>query len=56
MFFDVAVRDLEISLAALVLARMTEVRSDALDSTSPTNGVHKGLLLPNAHGHGIGQR
>jgi hypothetical protein len=26
MFFDVAVRDLEIALAALVLARMTEVR------------------------------
>jgi uncharacterized membrane protein len=32
MFFDVAVRDLEIALAAFVLARMTEVRSDALHS------------------------
>ena len=32
MFFDVAVRDLEIALAALVLARMTEDRSDARHS------------------------
>jgi hypothetical protein len=32
MFFDVAVRDVEIALAAFVLARMTEVRSDALQS------------------------
>ena len=30
MFFDVAVRDLEMALAAFVLARMTEVRRDAL--------------------------
>ena len=30
MFFDVAVRDVEIALAAFVLARITEVRSDAL--------------------------
>jgi hypothetical protein len=30
MFFDVAVRDLEMALAALVLARMTEVRRNAL--------------------------
>lgn len=30
MFFDVAVRDLEIALAAFVLARITEVRRDAL--------------------------
>jgi hypothetical protein len=30
MFFDVAVRDLEIALAALVLARMTEVRRNEL--------------------------
>jgi hypothetical protein len=27
MFFDVAVRDLEIALAAFVLARLTETRS-----------------------------
>jgi hypothetical protein len=32
MFVEVAVRDLEITLAALVLAWMTEVRSDALHS------------------------
>jgi hypothetical protein len=32
MFFDVAVRDVEIALAAFVLARMTEVRGDALQS------------------------
>jgi hypothetical protein len=31
-FFDVAVRDVEMALAAFVLARMTEVRSDALQS------------------------
>jgi uncharacterized membrane protein len=30
MFFDVAVRDVEIALAAFVLARITEVRRDAL--------------------------
>jgi len=35
MFFDIAVRDLEIALAAFVLARMTEVRSDALQSDVP---------------------
>jgi uncharacterized membrane protein YphA (DoxX/SURF4 family) len=32
MFFDVAVRDVEMALAAFVLARMTEVRRDALQS------------------------
>lgn len=32
MFFDVAVRDLEMALAAFVLARMTEVRRNALPS------------------------
>jgi len=35
MFFDVAVRDAEMALAAFVLARMTEVRSDALQSDTP---------------------
>jgi uncharacterized membrane protein YphA (DoxX/SURF4 family) len=30
MYFDVAVRDVEMALAAFVLARMTEVRADAL--------------------------
>jgi hypothetical protein len=43
MFFDVAVRDVEIALAAFVLARMTEVRSEALQSNVPheqsVNGV-----------------
>jgi hypothetical protein len=35
MFFDIAVRDVEMALAAFVLARMTEVRSDALQSDTP---------------------
>jgi hypothetical protein len=32
MFFDVAVRDIEIALAAFVLARLTETRRTALSS------------------------
>ena len=32
MFFDVAVRDIEMALAAFVLARITEIRRDALNS------------------------
>ena len=35
MFFDIAVRDVEMALAAFVLARMTEARSDALQSNVP---------------------
>jgi uncharacterized membrane protein YphA (DoxX/SURF4 family) len=35
MFFDIAVRDIEMALAAFVLARMTEARSDALQSEAP---------------------
>jgi len=35
MFFDVAVRDVEIALAAFVLARITEVRRDALLGNGP---------------------
>ncbi|MBZ5722849.1 MAG: hypothetical protein LAO03_21120 [Acidobacteriia bacterium] len=35
MFFDVAVRDVEMALAAFVLARMTEVRRDVLHSDVP---------------------
>jgi hypothetical protein len=35
MFFDVAVRDVEIALAAFVLARITEVRKDALLGDRP---------------------
>jgi len=41
MFFDVAVRDVEMALAAYVLARMTEVRSDALQSDVPQEGSLK---------------
>jgi uncharacterized membrane protein YphA (DoxX/SURF4 family) len=32
MFFDIAVRDVEMALAAFVLARMTEARTDALQN------------------------
>jgi hypothetical protein len=32
MFFDIAVRDVEMALAAFVLARMTEARRDAQQS------------------------
>ena len=43
MFLDVAVRDLEMALAAFVLARMTEVREDTLDNEvvheEPANAV-----------------
>lgn len=39
MFFDVAVRDVEIALAAFVLARITEVRSDALLGNRPQERV-----------------
>ena len=35
MFFDVAVRDVEIALAAFVLGRITEVRRDALLGDRP---------------------
>ena len=35
MFFDVAVRDAEMAVAAFVLARITEVRADALRSDVP---------------------
>ena len=34
MFLDVAVRDLEMALAAFVLARMTEVRENTLDNAA----------------------
>ena len=43
MFLDVAVRDLEMALAAFVLARMTEVRENTLDNEvlheEPANAV-----------------
>jgi uncharacterized membrane protein len=35
MFFDVAVRDVEMALTAFVLARITEVRTAALQSVVP---------------------
>jgi hypothetical protein len=35
MFLDIAVRDIEIALAAFVLARLTEIRSEALHSNVP---------------------
>ena len=35
MFFDIAVRDVEMALAAFVLARITEVRRDVLQSDLP---------------------
>jgi len=38
MFFDIAVRDVEMALAAFVLARMTEARTDALESDVPQEG------------------
>jgi hypothetical protein len=34
-FFDIAVRDIEISLGAFVLAKLTEVRELALGETAP---------------------
>jgi uncharacterized membrane protein len=41
MFFDVAVRDIEMALAAFVLARITEARSVALESSVPReSSVH----------------
>ena len=39
-FFDVAVRDLEMAIAAYTLARLTEVRQPALDSQSLPLGGH----------------
>src|ERR1700686_2471957 len=39
MFFDIAVRDVEMALAAFVLARITEVRSDALETDVPREGA-----------------
>ena len=42
MFFDIAVRDVEMALAAFVLARITEVRRDALQSDVPREASAKG--------------
>ena len=41
MFFDVAVRDVEMALAAFVLARLTEARRDVLQSDVPHEGRAK---------------
>jgi hypothetical protein len=41
MFFDVAVRDVEMALAAFVLARLTEVRQERLNSNPvPARGAN----------------
>jgi hypothetical protein len=45
MFFDIAMRDVEMALAAFVLARMTEVRRATLSvARYPTNGLQERLL------------
>jgi uncharacterized membrane protein YphA (DoxX/SURF4 family) len=44
MFFDIAVRDVEMALAAFVLARMTEVRSDALHNEEPNKRTAKAII------------
>jgi uncharacterized membrane protein YphA (DoxX/SURF4 family) len=41
MYFDVAVRDVEMALAAFVLARLTEVRREALQSGGLDEGRPK---------------
>jgi len=41
MFFDIAARDVEMALAAFVLARITEVRSDALQTDIPREGTRR---------------
>jgi hypothetical protein len=48
MFFDVAVRDVEMAVAAFVLARMTEVRTAALQSGVPHERGARGPLPPEA--------
>jgi uncharacterized membrane protein YphA (DoxX/SURF4 family) len=42
MFFDIAVRDVEMALAAFVLARITEVRGDALQTDVFREGSARG--------------
>jgi uncharacterized membrane protein YphA (DoxX/SURF4 family) len=44
MFLDVAVRDLEMALAAFVLARMTEVRGDLLLNNFREQGSTRAVL------------
>ncbi|MGA8621189.1 MAG: hypothetical protein WB660_22030 [Candidatus Sulfotelmatobacter sp.] len=44
MFFDVTVRDVEMALAAFVLARMTEVRTAALQTGVPQEHSAKALV------------
>ena len=43
MFFDIAVRDIEMALAAFVLARITEARSDALQSEAPNEAPARAI-------------
>ena len=40
-YLDVAVRDLEMALGAFVLARLTEVRTDALSHEAPVGNQNK---------------
>lgn len=44
MFFDLAVRDLEIAVAAFALARLTEVRQAALADAGARRPLGEGLL------------
>jgi len=44
MFLDVAVRDVEMALAAYVLARLSEARSDALHSDVPHEQSAQGAI------------
>ena len=44
MFFDIAVRDVEIALAAFVLARITEARSDGLRGEVVRDGSLRGPI------------
>jgi uncharacterized membrane protein YphA (DoxX/SURF4 family) len=44
-FFDVAVRDLEMAIAAYTLARLTEVRQPAAESQAQSFGEHQPYSL-----------
>ena len=43
MFFDIAVRDVEMALAAFVLARITEIRRDALHGAAPSERTARAI-------------
>lgn len=46
MFFDLAVRDLEIAVAAFALARLTGIRETALADAGARRPLDQGLLSP----------